>query len=126
MTRKRHTEEQIIAVLTDTQAGVNLGYHLLYVADEIRGPGSQRREEAASAGREKLAVEAAGGRVSAGHPGVEGDHRKTGRAQDEEGLLHSTEASYDAPTSFVSTNHKARPSPEKHVSRPERSEYQVL
>jgi hypothetical protein len=42
------------------------------------------------------------------------------------GLLHSTEASYDAPTSFVSTNHKARPSPEKHVSRTKRSSYQIL
>jgi len=47
------------------------------VADEIRRPGSQQREVTAPTGRRTPAVEADGGRTSAGHPGAEGDHRKT-------------------------------------------------
>ena len=81
MTRKRHTEEQIIAVLKEAQAGVSVqvpvfGCDVLSVADEIRAPGSQRREETAPTGRRKPAIEADGGGASAGRPGAEDDQRK--------------------------------------------------
>ena len=86
MTRKRHTEEQIIAVLKDAQAGVSVQdlcrKHGISDATfykwrtKYAGPGSQRCEETAPAGRGKPAVEADGGGASAGYPGAEGDHRK--------------------------------------------------
>lgn len=46
------------------------------MADEIRWPGGQRREEVAPAGRGKPALEADGGGTSAGHPGAQGGHHK--------------------------------------------------
>jgi len=49
----------------------------LYGADEICGPGSQRREETAPAERQDPSVEADAGGVSAGQSSAEGDHRKT-------------------------------------------------
>ena len=86
MTRKRHTEEQIIAVLKDAQAGVSVQdlcrKHGISDATfykwraKYAGPGSQRCEEAAPTGRGKPATEANGGGPSVGHPGAEGDHRK--------------------------------------------------
>ena len=86
MTRKRHTEEQIIAVLKDAQAGIGVQElcrkHGISDAtfykwrDEICRARSQRCEETAPAGRRKPAVETDGGGASAGHPGAEGHHRK--------------------------------------------------
>jgi hypothetical protein len=54
----------------------HLGCHLLYVADEICGAGSQRREETTPTGKRKPASETDGGGASAGPPGAESDHRK--------------------------------------------------
>ena len=47
------------------------------MTNEIRGAGSQRRENAAPAERRKPAVKANGGGASAGPPGSEGAHRNT-------------------------------------------------
>ena len=54
----------------------DLGCDVLYVADEIREAGSQRREKTTPTGRGKPAVDRDGGGTSTGPPGAEGNHRK--------------------------------------------------
>src|SRR5713101_2338365 len=54
----------------------HIGCHLPYVADDIRRPGSQRREDTAPIGKGKPTVETDGGRASTGYPGAESNHCK--------------------------------------------------
>ncbi len=85
MTRKRHTEEHILGMLKDAQAGIGvqklcrkhgISDATFYKGRAKYGAGSQRRDEAAPDGRGKPAVEAEGGGASAGQSGPEGNHRK--------------------------------------------------
>jgi len=79
MTSKRHTEEQIIALVMDAQAGVvvhELCGSIIFrmprpiSGGRIRGRRSERCDEAAPIGSGKPVIETDGGGASAGHPAV--------------------------------------------------------
>ena len=85
MKRKRHTEEQIIAILKEHEAGVKtadlcrkhgMRGELLQLEGQVRRAGSLRRQEAEGAGeRERQAEEAVGRR----HARQRGTERSAGK-----------------------------------------------
>jgi len=86
MTRKRHTEEPIIAVLKEarlgsvfrTCAGSTASRNATFYKWRTKYAGLEVSDvkKLRQTGRRKPAIETDGGRASAGYPGAEGDPRK--------------------------------------------------